>query len=104
MQHARDRLRELTARDRLRWPVEQVVGDLNRFLRGWSGYFRYGNSSVQFDQINRHAERCLELLIGKRHQQSWRHGRQILNSRPDRYGLISLNGTIAAPRPNRSTR
>jgi RNA-directed DNA polymerase len=104
MQHARDRLRELTARDRLRWPVEQVVGDLNRFLRGWSGYFRYGNSTVQFDQINRHAERRLELLIAKRYQQPWRHGRQILNSRPDRYGLISLNGTIAAPRPNRSTR
>jgi hypothetical protein len=36
MQHARDRVRELTARDRLRWPVEQVVGDLNRFLRGWA--------------------------------------------------------------------
>ncbi len=33
MQHARDRVRGLTARDRLRWPVEQVVGDLNRFLR-----------------------------------------------------------------------
>ncbi|MBV8991104.1 MAG: group II intron reverse transcriptase/maturase, partial [Solirubrobacterales bacterium] len=46
MQHARDRVRELTARDRLRWPVEQVVRDLNRFLRGWAGYFRYGNSTV----------------------------------------------------------
>jgi RNA-directed DNA polymerase len=54
MQHARDRVRELTGRDRLRWPVEQVVGDLNRFLRGWAGYFRYGNSTVQFDQIIRH--------------------------------------------------
>ena len=40
MQHARHRVRELTARDRLHWPVEQVVGDLNRFLRGWAGYFR----------------------------------------------------------------
>ena len=49
MQHARDRVRELTAGDRLRWPIEQVVGDLNRFLRGWAGYFRYGNSTVQFD-------------------------------------------------------
>ncbi len=47
MRHARDRVRELTARDRLRWPVEQIVGDLNRFLRGWAGYFRYGNSTVQ---------------------------------------------------------
>ena len=104
MQHARDRVRELTGRDRLRWPVEQVVGDLNRFLRGWAGYFRYGNSTVQFDQIIRHADRRLALLIAHRYQQPWRYGRQVLNSRPDRYGLITLNGTIAAPRPNRPWR
>ena len=35
-QHARDRLRELTARSRLLVPVEEVVGSLNRFLRGWA--------------------------------------------------------------------
>jgi group II intron reverse transcriptase/maturase len=104
MQHARDRVRELTGRDRLRWPIEQVVGDLNRFLRGWAGYFRYGNSTVQFDQIIRHADRRLALLIAHRYQQSWRYGRQVLNSRRDRYGLITLNGTIAAPRPNRPWR
>ena len=104
MQHARDRVRELTARDRLRWPVEQVVGDLNRFLRGWAGYFRYGNSTVQFDQIIRHAERRLQLWIAMSHQQPWRYGRQAFHARTDRYGLISLNGTIAAPRPNRPWR
>jgi RNA-directed DNA polymerase len=38
MQHARDRIRELTARERLRVPVEQVVQEVNRFLRGWAGY------------------------------------------------------------------
>jgi RNA-directed DNA polymerase len=104
MQRARERVRELTARDRLRWPVEQIVQDLNRFLRGWAGYFRYGNSTVQFDQIIRHADRRLALLIAKRHQRPWRYGRQILNARPDRYGLISLNGTIVAPRPHRAWR
>jgi Reverse transcriptase (RNA-dependent DNA polymerase)/Group II intron, maturase-specific domain len=38
MRHARDRLRELTARSRLLLRVETVVGDMNRFLRGWSAY------------------------------------------------------------------
>jgi group II intron reverse transcriptase/maturase len=104
MQHARDRVRELTARDRLRWPVEQVVGDLNRFLRGWAGYFRYGNSTVQFDRIVRHAERRLQLWIAASHQQPWHYGRTAFDARPDRYGLVSLNGTIAAPRPNRPWR
>jgi len=63
MQRARDRVRELTGRDRLRWPIEQIVQDLNRFLRGWAGYFRYGNSTAQFDQIIRHADNRLALLI-----------------------------------------
>ncbi len=34
MQHARDRLRELTRRSRLRLPVKWIVEDMNRFLRG----------------------------------------------------------------------
>jgi RNA-directed DNA polymerase len=92
MQRARERVRELTARDRLRWPVEEVVQDLNRFLRGWAGYFRYGNSTVQFDQIVHHADRRLALLIAHRHQRAWWYGRKVLNSRPDRYGLVDLNG------------
>ena len=45
MQHARDRIRELTGRSRLLLPVEAIVEDVNRFLRGWAGYFRYGNSA-----------------------------------------------------------
>ncbi len=98
------RARELTARDRLRWPVEQVVQDLNRFLRGWAGYFRYGNSTVQFDQIIHHADRRLALLFAHRPQRAWWYGRKVLNSRPDRYGLVDLNGTIVAPRPNRPWR
>jgi hypothetical protein len=34
MAQARERVRELTARERLRLPVEQVVRELNWFLRG----------------------------------------------------------------------
>ena len=41
MQHARDRVRELTDRSRLLLPVEWVTEDVNRFLRGWAAYFRY---------------------------------------------------------------
>ena len=37
MQHARDRIRDLTARSRLRlWP-ELIAEDMNRFLRGSPG-------------------------------------------------------------------
>jgi hypothetical protein len=37
MQHARDRIHELTDRQRLLVPVEEIVQDVNRFPRGWAG-------------------------------------------------------------------
>ena len=52
MQRARDRITELTVQSRLRLPVEEVVKDLNRFLRGWANYFRYGNSAAHFRKID----------------------------------------------------
>src|SRR5207248_2929874 len=45
MAHARGRLRELTARPRLCLSVAAVVAEVNAFLRGWTGYFRFGNSA-----------------------------------------------------------
>ena len=55
MQHARERIREITARSGCCFPVETIVQDVNRFLRGWAGYFRYGNSAQFFDKITLHA-------------------------------------------------
>ena len=37
MKHARDRIRELTDRRRLLIAVDEIVQDVNRFLRGWAG-------------------------------------------------------------------
>ena len=54
MQHARDRIRELTGRSRLLLPVEVIVEEVNRFLRGWAAYFRYGNSAVRFEKIRQY--------------------------------------------------
>ncbi|MHB8499100.1 MAG: group II intron maturase-specific domain-containing protein [Acidimicrobiales bacterium] len=68
MRHARDRIRFLTMRARLVAPVEQVVAEGNRFLRGWAGYFRFGNSAWTFDKINDYAvmRTDFSLLNGKR--------------------------------------
>jgi group II intron reverse transcriptase/maturase len=104
MRHARERIHELTDRRRLRLPVEEVVQDLNLFLRGWAGYFRYGNSAVAFDKITFHAYVRLADFIAKRHKRSGRYGWWAIHQSPDRMGLISLGGTIVAPRPNRPWR
>lgn len=99
MGHARQRIREITARSRLRVPVEIIVRDLNRFLRGWAGYFRYGNSARFFDKITLHALRCLAGFIAKRHKRRKRYGWWVVAHQTHRMGLIDLNGTIVAPRP-----
>ena len=46
MRHARDRIGAITVQSRLAVPVAHIVRDINRFLRGWAGYFRYGNSAA----------------------------------------------------------
>ena len=70
MQHARDRIRALTARERLLLPVEMVVQNVNRSLRPSAGYFRYGNSARPFDKIHTFALGRLALFVAKRHKRS----------------------------------
>jgi group II intron reverse transcriptase/maturase len=105
-QHARDRIREITDRARLWVPVEDIVKELNRFLRGWAGYFRYGNSARVLGQIRNYALRRVALLLSKKgkRRRSWAWGmKQVLLS-PNHLGLISLDGAVVAPRPFRDWR
>jgi len=104
-QHARDRIRHLTERSRLAVPVEQIVRDVNTFVRGWAGYFRYGNSARAFDKIRTFALARLSLFMAKRHKRERAWGWSVVVYRsPGQLGLINLNGTVVAPRPNRPWR
>jgi group II intron reverse transcriptase/maturase len=105
-QRARDRVREITDRKRLLVPVEDIVKELNGFLRGWAGYFRYGNSALVLGQIRNYALRRVALLLSKtgKRRRSWNWGmRQVLRS-PDHLGLVSLDGAVVSPRPFRDWR
>jgi len=105
MQRIRDRIRELTGRRRLLLPVEWIVQDLNRALRGWAGYFRYGNSARQFDKIRDYALMRLVLVVAKRHHRPRGYGWSVVAFQsPNQFGLISLDGIVVAPRPNRPWR
>jgi group II intron reverse transcriptase/maturase len=102
MQHARQRIREITARERLLLPVEEIVEDLNRFLAGWAGYFRYGNSAQFFDKISLHAVNRLSIFVANHHQRDRRFGWwAVARQSPNNLGLIDLNGIIVPPRANR---
>lgn len=105
MQHARDRLRELTRRSRSLLPVRWIVEDLNRFLRGWAAYFRFGNSAARFFKIRNYALMRLALFISKRHRRSRGFGWSVVTYQsPNQLGLVTLSGIVVDPRPFRDWR
>jgi group II intron reverse transcriptase/maturase len=105
MQHVRDRVRELTNRRRLRLPVSEVVQDINTFLRGWAGYFRYGHSAERFSKIRQYVRTRIALFISKRHRRSRHYGTwALLNYTPDEFGLINLYGIVISPRAGKPWR
>jgi RNA-directed DNA polymerase len=91
-------------RARLAAPVEQIVQEINLFLRGWAGYFRYGNTAHAFDGIIQYAKMRLALFLGKRHRRGRAWGFNQVYRSPNALGLISLNGAVVAPRPHRAWR
>jgi hypothetical protein len=106
VQRARDRIRETTGRKWLWMEAEDIVRDLNLFLRGWAGYFRYGNSARVLGQIRNYALVRLALWLSKKgnRRRAWGWGiKQVLLS-PNHLGLISLDGTVRPPRPYRDWR
>ncbi|MGW5341338.1 group II intron reverse transcriptase/maturase [Rhodococcus pyridinivorans] len=105
MTHARESIRRLTVRSRTLLSVTAIVGSVNRFLRGWAGYFCYGNSSARFAKIRGYALMRLAGFIAKRHKRSRAYGRAVVfGASDDQLGLIRFEGTIYAPRPFRDWR
>jgi group II intron reverse transcriptase/maturase len=105
MRRARDRIAQLTIRSRLLLPVEVVVEDLNRFLRGWANYYRYGHSTIRFALIQQHARDRLAVFIGRRHKRGRGFGWSVIAYKSTDYcGLLSLIGTVIAPRANKPWR
>jgi len=105
MQHARDRVRDMTRRSRLLLPVKWIVEDLNRFLGGWAAYFRFGNSAARFEKIRDYARMRLALFISKRHRRSRAFGWSVVTYQsPNQLGLITLSGIVVDPRPFRDWR
>jgi RNA-directed DNA polymerase len=105
MQRARDRIRELTRRSRLLRPVKWIVEDVNRFLRGWAAYFRFGNSAARFEKIRNYSRMRLALFLSKRHRRSREFGWSVVTYQsPNQLGLATLSGIVVDPRPFRDWR
>jgi RNA-directed DNA polymerase len=95
---ARDRIRDLTPVDRIGKPLIMIVADLNGFLRGRGNYFRRGNSTMAFRQIDQFAwERLARFNARKHGSRNWRRGMVDLVASRSNLGLIRLAGTVRYP-------
>jgi RNA-directed DNA polymerase len=72
MARARERVRELTARKRNAVPISQLISDVNRFLKGWGGYFRHGYPRNSFDKLNGYVVQRLRHHLQRRSQRRYR--------------------------------
>ena len=107
MQAIRSRIHELTVPRR--WAgmkdIREAIRELNPVLRGWGGYFRTGNASGTFNQIDRYVyQRLMRLLVRRGGQRRWRPGVRRFDPKewPHRrlvqeHGLYQLLGTIRYP-------
>jgi RNA-directed DNA polymerase len=89
------RLTELTGRNLTAIPLSDVVGNVNRSLRGWVNYFHYRNSSEQIGKARQHAEDRLRTHLMKRHKVRNRKAALCRFPRRDlyeRYGLYKVSG------------
>jgi RNA-directed DNA polymerase len=63
----KDRITELTKRDRTIIPLEGVVKGVNSTVRGWVGYFHYRNCSQTLVRVRNHLEQRLTIHLRNRH-------------------------------------
>lgn len=104
MKSIRAKVRALTDRRRRAGmkDIRDVIADLNPVLRGWGNYFRTGNATDKFQQLDRYVCRRLRRLLARRGgQRTDRSGLTEKHWPPSRFanehGLHRLLGTIRYP-------
>ncbi|WP_347780629.1 group II intron reverse transcriptase/maturase [Nonomuraea sp. B5E05] len=100
MKRLRSKVRERTDRRRSGTDVRDVIADLNPVLRGWGNYFRTGNASRKFLQIDDYVVWRLRRLMIKKRGRNLRAGQaaQWTEEWFNGHGLHRLRGTIRYPK------
>jgi RNA-directed DNA polymerase len=68
----RDKVRTLTAANRCFQPVTEMIGDVQRLLRGWRTYFSHGYPRVAFRKVNKFVQDRLLRHLNRRSQRPFR--------------------------------
>ena len=95
LQTIRERIKALTGgRARLTESAESLVADINRALRAWGAYFRVGNASRQFSQIDSYVRERIALWDSKKHGRSGRRWQAHPPAFFRALGVYQLSGTV----------
>ena len=95
MASIRAKIRERTDRRLARLPLEWAVENLNRVLRGWGQYFRYGNSGQKFGAIDAYVHERLAILASAKHGLQGRNWVSRFNYEwYTSLGIYRLTGTV----------
>jgi RNA-directed DNA polymerase len=72
LKREREKLHELTTGSARSMPIPVLIEKLNRHLKGWVNYFRYGYPRRVFDPINEHVQTCLRQNLRRRSRRPFR--------------------------------
>lgn len=73
-------------------PRKEVVDHLNRLLRGWTGYFRYGARSAAWRAVNHHVLDSVRRFLRRRHKVTTQgHRRFSIDWIFDTLGVLNLS-------------
>lgn len=67
-QRIKDRIKTLTDRKRTPVPLSELIGEVNRSLRGWSGYFHYRNCTGVLGKVKWHVEERVRTHLRRRYK------------------------------------
>jgi len=100
MRRLRDKVRDLTGRNRVGIDIRDVIAVLNPILRGWGNYFRTGNAADKFRQVDSYVVWRLFRLMVKKRGRNLRAGQagQWTEEWFNGHGLHRLRGTIRYPK------
>ena len=99
MKRVRQRIREVTPKNRCHADLRNVIGELNPILRGWGQYFRTGNAAVKFNRVDDYVCKRLKALRVKRMGRHLKAGETPRWTKENfhGFGLFQLGGTIQYP-------
>jgi RNA-directed DNA polymerase len=89
------KVKEKTMRNSLLLPIEALVNILNPILRGWLNYFKYGNSSNAFNEIDSYVHERMALWWSKKHKKKGRRWTNGLNYEKYKESkIVILSGNV----------